>query len=111
VADAAANDSPEGQTVIEWLTFRVPSADQARFLELDAAIWTLALAACPGFLGKEVWRAATDPEVLNLIIRWQSRAEWKAVPPALLAETETRFAAAFGRSVPAQSCTDLDVLG
>lgn len=97
--------------VIEWLTFRLPRADQARFLALDAAIWTPALATCPGFLGKEVWCAPADPEVVNLIIRWQSRADWHAVPRTLLEETEARFAAALGLRVPVQSCTDLDVAG
>lgn len=97
--------------VIEWLTFRMPAEDQARFLALDADIWTPALASCPGFLGKEAWHAAADPEQVNLIIRWQCRADWKAVPADLLAETEARFVAALGRSVPVRSCTDLDVLG
>lgn len=97
--------------VIEWLTFRLPQTDHARFLALDAEIWTAVLATCPGFLGKEVWRAGADPDALHLIIRWQARADWHAVPPALLAETEARFNAALGRAVPVHRCTDLDVLG
>jgi len=97
--------------VIEWLTLRLPPAEQSRYLVLDAEIWTPALAACPGFFGKEVWRAAADPGVVNLIIRWQSREDWKAVPGLILAETEARFVAALGYLVPVLSCTDLDVLG
>ncbi len=41
--------------VIEWLSFEVPQARRDAFIAHDAAIWTTALAACPGYLGKEVF--------------------------------------------------------
>ncbi len=41
--------------VKEWLRFRVPVADQARYVAADAAIWSAALARHRGYLGKEVW--------------------------------------------------------
>jgi uncharacterized protein (TIGR03792 family) len=96
--------------VIEQLTFEVPASDQTRFLTQDAAIWTPALAAQPGFLGKEVWREAAIPERLHLVIRWTDRAAWKAVPATLLAETEASFTAALGQTYPVLRCLDQEVL-
>lgn len=95
--------------IIEQLTFRVPVALRPRYLDLDARIWTATLAAQPGYLGKEAWVEAADPEVLHLIIRWRSRADWHAVPKALLAETDRRFAAALGQEVPVLRCLDQEV--
>jgi uncharacterized protein (TIGR03792 family) len=96
--------------VIEQLTFQVPLADQPRFLAQDAAIWTKALAAQPGYLGKEVWREADAPDRLHLVIRWTDRAAWKAVPAELLARTDTDFVAALGVTCPVLRCLDQDVL-
>ena len=96
--------------VIEQLTFDVPVARQARFLAEDAAIWTKALAAQPGFMGKEVWREAAAPERLHLVIRWADRAAWQAVPAELLARTDAAFVEALGTSYPVLRCLDQDVL-
>ncbi len=96
--------------IIEQLTFRVPLPLRPRFLALDAEIWTAALAAQPGYLGKETWAEAEDPETLHLIIRWASRAAWKAVPQALLSETDRRFTAALGQHLPVQRCLDQEIL-
>jgi uncharacterized protein (TIGR03792 family) len=96
--------------VIEQLTFQVPVADQDHYLARDAEIWTTALAAQPGFLGKEVWREAAAPDRLHLIIRWTDRAAWKAVPSDLLARTDAAFAAALGISYPVLRCLDQDVI-
>lgn len=97
--------------VIEELTFHVPVADQPRFLAQDAVIWTRALAAQPGFLGKEVWREAEAPDRLHLIIRWADRAAWKSVPAELLARTDAAFVAALGVTYPVLRCLDQDVIG
>ena len=95
--------------VIEWLSYRVPEADQAAFMAADAAVWTAALAGCAGFRGKETWRRADAPDQIDLIIRWETREAWKAVPGPLLAETETRFRAMFTGEAEFRGCTDLDV--
>ncbi len=96
--------------VIEKLTFRVPACDQQQFIAADSEIWTPTLAAQDGFLGKEIWRDTGSVETIHLIIRWKSRAQWKAVPHDLLAETDQRFAKALGKVYPVLRCTDLDVL-
>jgi uncharacterized protein (TIGR03792 family) len=99
----------ERMMVIEWLRFRLPEADHPRFIALDAQVWNPALARNPGYLGKEVWQAADDADELSLIIRWQNLAAWKAVPQALLDETDQAFTKAFGRAVPAAGCTAFTV--
>ena len=83
--------------VIEHLTVRVPHAIRPLFLQADDRIWTATLAAQPGFLGKETWADTADPDTLHLVIRWQSRAHWKAVPSDLLAEAHARMSAAMGQ--------------
>ncbi len=96
--------------VIEQLTFSVPPADQARFLAMDAAIWTPALAAQPGFLGKEVWREADAPDALHLIIRWASRADMEGGRPRAAGRHGTAFCAAVGAVFPVLRCLDQDVI-
>jgi uncharacterized protein (TIGR03792 family) len=95
--------------VIEWLQVRVPVADQARYIAADTAIWSAALARNAGYLGKEIWSPHDDPDTLNLVIRWASRAAWHAVPKSLLEQTDTAFRAAMGQDHPVLSCTDYDV--
>jgi uncharacterized protein (TIGR03792 family) len=97
--------------VIEWLTFAVPADRHPDWIAADRAVWTPALAAQPGFLGKEVWTGREDPTHMSLIIRWNSYAEWKAVPPALLEATEAAFRARLGAAFPVLSCTALEVRG
>jgi len=96
--------------IIEHLTVAIPAGTHAEFLIHDAAIWTATLSKQPGFLGKETWLEADDPTRLHLIIRWQTREEWKAVPGDLLAATDAAMTEAFGRPVPVLSCVDLEVL-
>jgi uncharacterized protein (TIGR03792 family) len=97
--------------VIEQLTFFVPDGLIDRFLVLDREIWTAALSQQPGFIGKEVWRETESPDRLHLIIRWQSRSDWKAVPAAILAETDRRFGEALGQVIPVLRYNDQDVVG
>lgn len=85
--------------VIEWLKFRVPRADQQRFLETDEAVWTAALSTCSGFLNKEVWLHPSEDEVL-FIIRWANRDDWKAIPEESLAALEAEFQRRMGQAYP-----------
>ena len=91
--------------IIEYLRFAVPVAEQAEFIQQDAAIWTLALATSPGFLGKEVWRELGAPDQIGLIIRWRAQADWDAMDAGFLAATQAAFVAALGTDYPVLSCT------
>jgi uncharacterized protein (TIGR03792 family) len=84
--------------VIEWLKFRVTPEAREKFIEQDEVIWTATLATYPGFLRKEVWLDPSISDEVVLIIRWQSREQWKAVPIDVLRATEEKFAAAMGQS-------------
>jgi uncharacterized protein (TIGR03792 family) len=96
--------------VIEWLRIPVPQALQDSFLEQDSLIWTPVLAAQAGFVSKECWRDVTDPDVLHLVIRWQSLEQWKSVPLAILEATQTMFEIALGTTYAVYSCTTYDIL-
>ena len=84
--------------VIEWLEFKVRSKFREKFIEVDREIWTATLEQYPGFLGKEVWLSPNDGESLFIVIRWQTREQWKAVPEDVLVQTETEFARQMGKS-------------
>lgn len=83
--------------VIEWLGFQVKPELREKFIAEDEKIWTPVLAASPGFLGKETWIAPGISDRVYLVIRWQTREQWKAVPMELLIETEAQFMSAMGK--------------
>ncbi|MEL6913741.1 MAG: TIGR03792 family protein [Pseudomonadota bacterium] len=97
--------------IIEHLTVAIPAGTQAAFIAHDAAVWTATLSRQPGFIGKETWAEASDPTRIHLIIRWETRAQWKSISPDLLAATDRRMEAAFGHPVPVLSCADCEVIG
>lgn len=80
--------------VIEWLKFNVAPQEREKFIQTDNEIWTVTLAQFPGFLGKEVWIAPNKPQELILVIHWETRQQWKAVPQSVLETTEQQFARA-----------------
>lgn len=82
--------------VIEWLKFKVDAKDREKFIQKDAEIWTATLSQYPGFLGKEIWINPTNEAEIILIIRWNTRKEWKIIPQSVLDETEQKFAQAAG---------------
>ena len=84
--------------VIEWLTFRVEPELREKFIQKDKAIWTATLSQQEGFLSKEVWIDPTKSDRLYLVIRWQTRQQWKSVPLELLAETDAQFVSAMGKN-------------
>lgn len=82
--------------VIEWLKFRVEPQAREKFIELDFQIWTQALAQYPGHLGKEVWINPKADDEVELIVKWDTREHWLAVPPDVLAQIEAKFKTAMG---------------
>lgn len=82
--------------VIEWLKFRLNAEAREKFIQKDEEIWTATLAKYPGFLGKEIWIDPNVAEEIAIVIRWQTRENWKEVPSDVLAETEQKFSQAMG---------------
>ncbi|MEL4893966.1 TIGR03792 family protein [Crocosphaera sp. Alani8] len=78
--------------VIEWLKFRISPPSRDIFIRLDNEIWTPFLAQFPGFLGKEVWISPNFPDEITLIIRWESREQWKKILQNDLETIEQKFA-------------------
>jgi uncharacterized protein (TIGR03792 family) len=77
--------------VIEWLKFQVAEELREAFIQKDEEIWTAALAQYPGFLGKEVWISPQDPQIVILVIHWETLDAWKSIPQDYLNATEKRF--------------------
>ena len=84
--------------VLEYLKFLVDPELREKFIQKDAEIWTPAIASYPGFLGKEVWISPKVPEEVIIVIRWETRQLWKAVPQDILDATEQKFAVAVGEN-------------
>ena len=82
--------------IIEWLGFTVKPQLRDKFIVQDQKIWTPILANVPGFLGKEIWFDPARNDRVFIIVRWQSREQWKAISHLVLEETEERFALAIG---------------
>jgi uncharacterized protein (TIGR03792 family) len=96
--------------VIEWLKIPVPPDRQPDYLRHDAEIWTKTLSEQAGFVGKEVWRDASDPGILHLVIRWESLSAWKSVPRPVLDDADARFSSAINTTYAVADCLTYDIL-
>ncbi len=65
--------------VIELLKFKIAAKQREKYIQRDAEIWTTALVNYPGFLGKELWINPNDPTELVMVIRWETREQWKSI--------------------------------
>ncbi len=81
---------------IEHLVFKVEDPAQVdRFIRLDEAIWTTALAEYPGFISKEVWVNREVPGEVHTVLIWKSMEEWKSIPLEELKRIDRVFTATF----------------
>jgi uncharacterized protein (TIGR03792 family) len=79
----------------EWLRFRVKPELRDQFIRTDREVWDSAIAAYPGYLGKEVWLGEPPDEVV-VVVHWQSEELWKSVPQDVVDATEAKFSDQFG---------------
>ena len=77
--------------IIEWLKFRVPSESHSAFIEHDESVWTTALEDCSGYLGKRRWINPDQSQEIVILVHWESKEQWKAIPLSLLEQTEQIF--------------------
>jgi len=78
--------------VIEFLTFNVDISDRAEWLDHEEAHWSRFLEKQPGFVRKQMWEDADDPNIVHAVIWWKSIEAWHSIPKDELA----RVAAAMG---------------
>ena len=83
--------------VIEWLEFTVVPEVREKFIQVDREIWTATLEKFSGFLGKEVWLDPNRVDRVSLVIRWQTREQWKSIPQEILVQTEKAFEKQIGK--------------
>jgi uncharacterized protein (TIGR03792 family) len=69
--------------VIEMLQVRCRPGRRADFVVKDAEVWTPALAAHDGYISKQVWASLDDPDLVTIIVHWESLAQWKSFPDEL----------------------------
>jgi uncharacterized protein (TIGR03792 family) len=80
--------------VVEFLTFLVPVAERAQWLEIEEQHWSRFLERQSGFVRKEIWVPEVElnvddspeaPLKVHAVIWWESLAQWKAIPSDQLA--------------------------
>jgi uncharacterized protein (TIGR03792 family) len=96
--------------VIELLRVKVPLHIKEAYIQKDAEIWTAALASYPGFLGKEVWLNPKDPTEIVIVIRWETRELWKAIPEEDVIAVDAKFTQALGEYYPLVESSEYKVL-
>ncbi len=76
--------------VVEHLRVKVPAEARQAWLEAERGSWEPWLAEQEGYLGRDLlWDA--EREEGTLLIRWASREQWKAIPPAEVEAVQERF--------------------
>jgi len=76
--------------VVEHLRVKVPAQARQAWLEAERGSWEPWLADQPDFLDRELlWDP--DREEGTLLIRWRSRAAWKAIPSEEIEAVQQRF--------------------
>ena len=87
---AAADPSEFDVAVVEHLRVKVPAEARQAWLDAERQSWEPWLQQQAGFLGRELlWDSAREEG--TLLIRWASRAQWKAIPEAEIETVQRRF--------------------
>ncbi|MEB3265625.1 MAG: TIGR03792 family protein [Cyanobacteriota bacterium] len=84
--------APAQAVVVEMLRLQVPRPAQAAWLAAERICWEPWLRRQDGFLGRELLYDPRQEEAL-VLIRWASRRQWQAIPPAEVARLDRRFQA------------------
>ena len=84
--------------VVEMLRLDVPAAQREIWLAAEASTWQPWLEQQDGFLGRDLY---WDPKLEQglLLIRWASRAQWKAIEADAVDQVQQRFDAAVNSSI------------
>lgn len=77
--------------VIEFLSFRIPPDRQASFLVKDKEVWTGFLRTVPGFIRKEVWRSPEQPDLVQVVIWWETKQAWQSVTESEIQQVDQRM--------------------
>ena len=77
--------------VIEELHFRVTPSEHDAFLAKETEVWTGFLQTCDGFVDKQVWVADDDPELIVVMIWWDTMELWKSITPEQVEEVDARM--------------------
>jgi uncharacterized protein (TIGR03792 family) len=77
---------------VEILRFEVPTGRADEFVRRNEEVWTPALRQSPGFIGREILRAAAHADEIVIIVRWRSREDLERFPAALERDLSSRMA-------------------
>lgn len=74
--------------VIEMLTFEVAPDERTEWLALEERVWSRFLERQPGFVRKEIWIEDERPDLVQVVIWWESLDLWKRITPEQVAEVD-----------------------
>ena len=96
-ADAADRSPVQQPVTVEMLQLAVPVSLRPAWLKAEAEVWEPWLEQQPAYLGRDLY---WDPqqEQAQVLIRWRSRKEWKAIPDAQVAAVQARFVEAINQA-------------
>jgi uncharacterized protein (TIGR03792 family) len=92
--------------VIEFLTFMIPAAERAHWMEVEERTWSRFLERQPGFVRKRLWVEAGDDDHVHAVIEWESMEHWHSIPDGELAAVD----ADMGEWMRAGTCRTFEVL-
>ncbi len=87
---------------VEMLRLAVPAVLRDAWLTAENQVWRPWLEQQPAYLGRELY---WDPEQEEgqLLIRWRSQQEWKAITEEEVEAVQARFVAAMNQAIPGDS--------
>ncbi|WP_038027927.1 TIGR03792 family protein [Picosynechococcus sp. NKBG15041c] len=91
-------EAPTDGPVVEWLTFAVPQAEQAKFIEKELEIWNPIDRRSPAFVRKEIWQDPENPDQLTVVVSWSSQSLRKTISPEAVQAAEKAFDTALGKT-------------
>ena len=96
-ADAVDQPIAQQPITVEMLRLGVPAPLRHAWLKAEAEVWKPWLEQQPAYLGRDLY---WDPqqEQAQVLIRWRSRTEWKAIPDEQVAAVQARFVAAVNQA-------------
>ena len=98
-APSTPADRPTAQEpiTVEMLRLAVPAGLRDAWLKAEAEVWKPWLEQQPAYLGRDLY---WDPqqEQAQVLIRWRSQQEWKAITEEEVAAVQARFVAATNKA-------------
>ena len=106
---ATSQTAAQEPITVEMLQLSVPVALRDVWLNAEAEVWKPWLEQQSGYLGRDIY---WDPQQqqAQLLIRWRSQQEWKAIPDEEVAVVQSRFMKAINKATSKDSLDPIPMI-